>query len=234
MTGASVGDRRAELAARMLRERFAAEPAVVASAAGRVNLIGEHTDYNGGEVLPIAIARRTIVAVRPNGREEWRAASATEDVAGAFPAEPSRVGAWWDYVAGVVTMLRQVGVAVPPCDLAVWSDVPAGAGLSSSAALEVATAVALTRLVGAEMALDQLALLAQRAEVEYVGVNSGIMDQFASALGRPGEALHVWCDTATYEQIPMRDAVLIFDTAVPRSLRSSQFNTRRAECEGTE
>ena len=227
----SAPDARAALAARMLRERFGAEPAVVASAAGRVNLIGEHTDYNGGEVLPIAIGRRTIVALRPNGRDEWRAASATEEGVGSFAAEPTKVGAWWDYVAGVVTMLRQVGASLPPCDVAVWSDVPAGAGLSSSAALEVATAVALARLAGAEYPLDALALLSQRAEVEYVGVNSGIMDQFASALGREGEALHVWCDSAEYEHIPMRDAVLIFDTAVPRSLRGSAYNTRRAECD---
>jgi galactokinase len=224
-------DPRPALAARVLGERFGAEPAVVASAAGRVNLIGEHTDYNGGEVLPIAIGRRTVVAVRPNGGAEWRAASATEEGVGSFAETPARVGAWWDYVAGVSVMLREAGVAVPPCDVAVWSDVPAGAGLSSSAALEVATAVALARLARVELPLDRLALLSQRAEVEFVGVNSGIMDQFASALGRAGEALHVWCDTAAYEQIPMRDAVLIFDTAVPRSLRGSQYNTRRAECD---
>jgi galactokinase len=115
--------------------------------------------------------------------------------------------------------------------VAVWSDVPAGAGLSSSAALEVATAVALQALVGGALSLDELALLSQRAENEYVGVNSGIMDQFASALGRRGEALHLWCDTARWEHIPMGDAVLIFDTAVPRSLRGSAFNERRAECE---
>lgn len=230
MTAAAT-DARAAAAAALLGERLGGEPSVVASAAGRVNLVGEHTDYNGGEVLPIAIARRTIVALRPNGRAEWRAVSANETETGTFAAAPDRTGHWWDYVAGVAVMLREAGVDAPPCDVAVWSDVPAGAGLSSSAALEVATAVALAHLAGHAIPLDRLALLSQRAEVEFVGVNSGIMDQFASALGRPGHALHVWCDTARYEHIPMRDAVLIFDTAVPRSLRGSAFNVRRAECD---
>jgi galactokinase len=123
------------------------------------------------------------------------------------------------------------GVALPTCDVAVWSDVPAGAGLSSSAALEVAFALAASALAGTARDLEPLALLAQRAEVGFVGVNSGIMDQFASALGRRDHAVHVWCDTARWEVLPMSEAVLIFDTAVPRSLRSSAFNTRRAECD---
>src|SRR5689334_7848712 len=130
----------AAAARELFQQRFGRAPTVVASAPGRVNLIGEHTDYNGGEVLPIAIGRRTIVALRPNGRGEWRAASATEEGVGSFAPEPARTGAWWDYVAGVAVMLRAEGVDAPPCDVAVWSDVPAGAGLSSSAALEVATA----------------------------------------------------------------------------------------------
>jgi len=213
-------------------EEFDAAPVVVASAPARVNLIGEHTDYNGGEVLPIAIARRTFVAVGPSHDAGSRAVSATQRAHGAFDAaRPARADAWWDYVSGVVHELRGIGLDVPQLDVAVWSDVPAGAGLSSSAALEVATAIALTTMLGADVPAAQLALLAQRAETGFVGVASGIMDQFASALGEAGHALHVWCDTATTEQIPMRDAVLIFDTAVPRSLRASAFNTRRAECE---
>jgi galactokinase len=222
----------AERVSALFLEEFDVAPVVVASAAARVNLIGEHTDYNGGEVLPIAIARRTYVAVGPSHEASSRAVSATQRVHGTFDASrPERADAWWDYVAGVVNELRGVKVEVPQLDVAVWSDVPAGAGLSSSAALEVAAGIALSSLLGADIPLDQLALLGQRAESRFVGVNSGIMDQFASALGQAGHALHVWCDTAAYEQIPMRDAVLIFDTAVPRSLRSSAFNTRRAECE---
>src|SRR5919112_5065430 len=222
----------AERVGALFLEEFDVAPVVVASAAACVNLIGEHTDYNGGEVLPIAIARRTYVAVGPSHEAASRAVSATQRAHGTFDAaRPERADAWWDYVAGVVHELRGAGVEVPQLDVAVWSDVPAGAGLSSSAALEVATGIALSSLLGADIPLDRLALLGQRAESRFVGVNSGIMDQFASALGEEGHALHVWCDTATYEQIPMRDAVLIFDTAVPRSLRSSAFNTRRAECE---
>jgi galactokinase len=217
--------------ATLFADAFGGAPAVIASAPGRVNLIGEHTDYNGGEVLPIAIDRRTVVALRPNGTDEWRAVSANEETRGRFAAGGERAGAWWDYLAGVMWALGEVGTAVPACDVAVWSDVPAGAGLSSSAALEVAAGLAATTLVGRELPLDQIALLSQRAEAGFVGVQSGIMDQFASALGRPGQALHVWCDTARFEQLPMGEAVLIFDTAVARSLRGSEFNTRRAECE---
>ena len=217
----------------LLFERtFGGAPAAIASAPARVNLIGEHTDYNGGEVLPIAIARRTYVAVRPNGRDEWRACSATQEGVGSFAAVgPQRSGQWWDYVAGVVSELAAAGRHVPACDVAVWSDVPAGAGLSSSAALEVAVGAALAELPGGARAALAIAGDAWRAEVQFVGVQCGIMDQFASALARTGHALHVWCDTADVEHVPMGDAVLIFDTAVPRSLRASAFNTRRAECE---
>ena len=224
-------DPRSDAVETLFAEAFGGKAAVVASAAGRVNLIGEHTDYNGGEVLPIAIARRTAVALRPNGTAEWRTVSDTERTRGRFVVPPERAGAWWDYVAGVALMLGEAGIRVPACDVAVVSDVPAGAGLSSSAALEVAVAVAIAALAGADRPLDELARLGQRAEVEFVGVNSGIMDQFAAALGQPGHALHLWCDTARYEQIPMPEAVLIFDTAVPRSLRSSKYNERRAECD---
>jgi galactokinase len=115
--------------------------------------------------------------------------------------------------------------------VAVWSDVPTGAGLSSSAALEVAGGLALARASGTDVELRQLALWAQRAESEFVGVACGIMDQFASALARQGEALHLFCDTGETEHVPVRETVLIFDTAVPRSLRDSAFNARRAECE---
>ena len=229
----AVGPRGAEDAAALFERRFGRAPAVVASAAARVNLIGEHTDYNGGEVLPIAIARRTWVALGPaDDAGVSRLVSATEQGEGTFDARnPTRGGGWWDYVAGVVHELVKTGANVPQLSAAVWSDVPAGAGLSSSAALEVAAGVAVGAFTGDERALKELALLCQRAESQFVGVAVGIMDQFASALGREGNALHVWCDTAETEHVPMPDAVLIFDTAVPRSLRSSAFNTRRSECE---
>ena len=222
----------------LFAREFGGTATVVVSAAARVNLIGEHTDYNGGEVLPIAIANRTYVAVRPSVASHTRLVSATEPAGGEFvAARPARAGQWWDYVAGVASVrAAQGGAASPAVDLAVWSDIPAGAGLSSSAALGVAAALAFRALealpdgtTSDDTPLREVALTAHRGESEFVGVAVGIMDQFASALARVGQALHIWSDTAAYEHVPMHEGVLIFDTATPRSLRGSAFNMRRAE-----
>lgn len=215
------------------RDAFESEPPIIASAPGRVNLIGEHTDYNGGEVLPIAISSRTWVAIgaAPGGSPN-RAVSANASGAGEWhsaAAQPS--GGWWDYIHGVANELAEGGIALPPLRVAVLSDVPSGAGLSSSAALGVATAAALADLAEAPLTPLECAEVAHRAETQFVGVTCGIMDQFASALGRSGEALHLWCDTAQYEYVMMSQSVLIFDTGVPRTLRGSAFNTRREECD---
>ena len=213
--------------------QFNAEPELIASAPGRVNVIGEHTDYNGGEVLPIAIDRRTYVAMsaRENATSS-RVFSTSESAAGEFDASsPVRAGAWWDYMAGVCASITQDGVMPPQFNALVASDVPIGAGLSSSAALEVATGLALTGLTKHSLAKKDLALVGWRAENQFVGVNSGVMDQFASSLCESRRALHVWCDTLDTEAVPMQECVLIFDTATTRSLRGSEFNTRRSECE---
>jgi galactokinase len=217
----------------LFRRSFGQEPAVVASAPGRVNLIGEHTDYNGGEVLPIGIEQRTYVAIAQTTRSSRsRAVSSLHEGTGEFDIRQSgRSGAWWDYMVGVARELERGGFGVPRFDIAVTSDVPAGAGLSSSAALEVATATALLALIEGELSLREVALLGQRAEMHFVGVACGIMDQFASALAQGGHALHLWCDSTATEQVEMRDAVLIFDTGVSRGLRDSAFNQRRDECE---
>ena len=219
--------------------RYGREPAVIASAPGRVNLIGEHTDYNGGEVLPIAISRRTWVAL---GRREdtdvptLRAVSANEPEFGEVPLQDaSKSGGWWDYVLGVVEpVLREmVGARTLEhfsLDVAVASDVPTGSGLSSSAALEVATALAISELLEDRLELHEAAMTGWRAETQFVGVACGIMDQFASALCRQGEALHIDCQTTRTDYAPFTDTVLIFDTAVRRNLRTSEFNQRRAEC----
>lgn len=218
-------------------DRFGREPEVIASAPGRVNLIGEHTDYNGGEVLPIAVARRTWVAAAPRpteagGAPALRAVSSTHDAVGLAPLNaPKRSGQWWDYLTGVAAPLLGASGRTDSIDLAVASDVPAGAGLSSSAALEVATALAVAASLGQHVELEEAAMTAWRAETGFVGVACGIMDQFASALCRAGEALHLECDTARYDFAPFRDALLIFDTAIPRSLRTSHYNERRAECD---
>ena len=219
--------------------RYGREPTVIASAPGRVNLIGEHTDYNGGEVLPIAISRRTWVAL---GRREdtdvptLRAVSANEPEFGEVPLQDaSKSGGWWDYVLGVVEPVLRDMVGARTLehyslDVAVASDVPTGSGLSSSAALEVATALAISELLEDRLELHDAAMTAWRAETGFVGVACGIMDQFASALCRQGEALHIDCQTTRTDYAPFTDTVLIFDTAVRRDLRTSEFNQRRAEC----
>ena len=218
-------------------DRFGREPDRVASAPGRVNLIGEHTDYNGGEVLPIAITRRTWVAAgrrptEPGSAPMLRAASANNPVTGSAPlTSAKRSGEWWDYLTGVAAPLLQSSGRSESLDLAVASDVPAGAGLSSSAALEVATALAVAGVLDRRLELQEAAMTAWRAETGFVGVGCGIMDQFASALCRAGEALHLECDTARYDFAPFGDALLIFDTAIPRSLRTSHYNERRTECD---
>jgi galactokinase len=203
---------------------------VIASAPGRVNLIGEHTDYNGGDVLPIAIAQRTTVAIAP--ANESVAVSAQQPLLGRFSVArltPER--RWWDYIAGVAAAFVDSGYEIADFQIAVASDVPVGAGLSSSAALETAAAFALAHLFGHDIPPHRLALLGTRAEREFVGVASGIMDQQASALGAAHKAVHIRCDTGAYEHVPFDDAVLIFDTGVRRALADSAFNERRAECQ---
>ena len=213
----------------LFRSTYSGEPDVIASAPGRVNLIGEHTDYNGGEVLPIAIAQRTRVAMRRRRRaSRSRVISSTEEDTGEFIAPtPARSGHWWDYISGAGNWSSQ---PLPAVDIAVASALPSGAGLSSSAALEVASGFAYAAVTGATKSMRDIALDAWRVETQFVGVACGIMDQFASALSREGHALHIWCDTTETEHVPFTSAVLIFDTAVPRSLRDSEFNQRRAEC----
>jgi galactokinase len=213
----------------LFRATYRQDPNVVASAPGRVNLIGEHTDYNGGEVLPIAIQQRTAIAMRKlSSGSRSRAVSSTEDDTGVFTfPDPVRSGKWWDYESGFACYSTP---PLPPVELAVTSEVPAGAGLSSSAALEVAAGCAFAALTGKPQSLKDIALDAWRVESQFVGVDCGIMDQFASALSVEGHALHIFCDTMKFERVPFTSSVLIFDTFVPRSLRSSEFNHRRAEC----
>jgi galactokinase len=213
-------------------EKFGERPRHIASAPARVNLIGEHTDYNGGQVLPIGIGHRTYVAVRARDESDGsRVVSGTHESAGSFDArEPARSGEWWDYVAGVVRELSSIGARVPQLDIAVTSDVPAGAGLSSSAAIEVAATLAISNLLGLGLSAREAAEIAWRAETGFVGVPCGIMDQFASALARADSALHVWCDTQRTEHVRCDEHVLIFDTGVTRGLRQSAFATRRDEC----
>jgi galactokinase len=215
---------------RGFREVFGVEPAVTACAPGRVNLLGDHTDYNDGFVLPTVIPQHTVVeAVLGQGMHEVY--SATLDRHVRFGA-----GALDDfarYVGGCVRVLEQRGIVVPPLRLRIASDVPVEAGLSSSAALEVATLRALDALLGLGFGAEEVAHLAHRAEVEFAGVACGIMDQMACGLGQPNRMLFL--DTMTLERrlLPLPDGaeLLVMHSGVPRALADSAYNSRRAECD---
>jgi galactokinase len=218
-------------AATAFKQRYGRMPDLVASAPGRVNLIGEHTDYNGGDVLPIGISQRIHVAATRSTLGRSRARSAGAGAEGVFDAQaPLKTGDWWDYVAGVLWAFTQRGATLPQFDFAIASDVPQGAGLGSSGALGVAVATAVNALVGTKYDARTLAELAQQGECDFVGVASGIMDQFASALAREGHALLVHCDSQDAEYVPFDDHVLIIDSGVRRELRTGAFNERQREC----
>jgi galactokinase len=208
-------------------------------APGRVNLIGEHTDYNEGFVLPMAIDRETVIAgrLRPDRRIVARSLGLDEvaEVDLDRPA-PARRGLWIDYLEGVARVLERRGLRLAGADLLVDSDVPLASGLSSSAALEVAAALALVRLAGHDLDPVELARVGQEAEHEWVGAMVGIMDQLASALGRAGHALLVDCRTLEVRPIALSFeargvAVVVIDTRVRHDLAASEYNTRRRECE---
>jgi galactokinase len=206
----------------------------VATAPGRVNLIGEHTDYNGGYVLPTAIPQRTCARVTPRDDRVVRAWSAEAGGPEAYTLGDERGGrGWLDYVQGVTWALAQAGHALGGFDLRLSSDVPLGAGLSSSAALEVALARALRDAFG--LALDdvQLALIGQRAENDLVGAPVGVMDQLAASLGAPGVALFV--DTRTLETrpiaLPPALELLVVSSGISHAHAGGEYRTRRAECE---
>jgi galactokinase len=215
---------------------FGGAPAAAARAPGRVNLIGEHTDYNGGLVLPAAIELATRVAVRPRADDRVVGVSRERGRAEAELSDPP-AGDWLDYARGTARVLADAGlVRETGFELAVLSDVPEGAGLSSSAALEAATALALIAASGApEIALEraELARLCQRAEVEFAGVPCGIMDHYAVLCCEAGAALLLDCARVESFAVPIPDTleILIFDTGVARGLRAGHYAARRADCE---
>ncbi len=223
-----------------LRPRFRAEfgdagAPRIAVAPGRVNLIAEHTDYNDGWVLPMAIDRRVGVAFAPRNDRILRAHSVVFDETRELcldELEPPGGSEWISYVAGVAWALMSAGHEVLGGDLVVDGDVPLGSGLSSSAALEMATALALCEISGIGWSPVEMALLGQQVESDWVGVKGGVMDQFAATMGRAGHALLLDCRSLGHSLVPIPDhaVVVVMDTGAPRTLAGSAYNERSASC----
>jgi galactokinase len=214
------------------------QPVGVWAAPGRVNLIGEHTDYNDGYVMPFALAQRVLIAAAPRDDGTWSVTSLNNHSTETFrptDLQPGMPG-WQAYVAGVVWALQEAGHRVDGADLVLTSDVPEGAGLSSSAALECSVLTALADLNDLDIAGLERAKLARRAENAFVGAPTGLMDQAASTLCTTGHALFFDCRTDDAEQVRFDTAsagleILVLDTKTPHALVDSEYAARRASCE---
>jgi galactokinase len=226
----------------LFEQKFGAKPAFIARAPGRVNLLGEHVDYNAGFVLPAAIDRATVIAFSPSGTDQttlWagdfadKAVFSPDSVAAKTADDGSPLKLWAKYPAGVMSVLAEAGFATPGMNAVFISDVPRGSGLSSSASIELAFCVAWSTLGGWTVGAMQMALYGQKAENKYVGVNCGIMDQFASACGEEDKLLYLDCRSLEWETVdlPTDVSIVIADTTVRRSLETSAYNERRASCE---
>jgi galactokinase len=221
--------------AQRFEQEFGLEPKVF-SAPGRVNLLGEHTDYNDGFVLPCAVGFTTRVAIAP--RSDQILALVSEGFPDRFEFDlnklpQSRTGAWADYVIGVAVVLHQLGSLAGGANIMIRGGVPIGAGLSSSAAIEVASALALMSLNGVTFPMPQVARLCQRAENTFVGARVGIMDQFVSCLGKAGYALRLDCRSLEYALVPVPASLrlVICNTMVKHELAHGEYNRRREECD---
>jgi galactokinase len=213
----------------LFRSCFHRRPTVAASAPGRVNLIGEHTDYNGGPVLPLALRVRTTVAAAP--AEGWEFASLIEpEISRLDPDQPMRQR-WTDYLIGVIRVLRYMGAAPTGARVAVASSVPIGAGLSSSAALCVSAVRTLSLLAGRRLTPTETAEAAYRAEHYEVGVKCGRMDQTVATFARSGSALLFETGSGTIRTVPMPAKVWVMETGVSHQLAGGALNQRRRECE---
>ena len=221
--------------ARRFENLFRSVPKIF-RAPGRVNLLGEHTDYNDGFVMPCAIDFSTSVAISP--RQDRKLVIRSEEFSEQFEFSldslPSQgKGAWSDYVLGIAVMLVQMGHPIPGASLLVRGEVPIGAGLSSSAAVEVASALALLSLNGAQISLPEIAKLCQRSENLFVGARVGIMDQFVSCLGKADHALLLDCRSLEFKLIPIPEnlRLVICNTMVKHDHASGSYNRRREECD---
>lgn len=214
---------------------FHARPRVF-RAPGRVNLIGEHTDYNDGFVMPAAIAFSTYIAAAPRADRVLviRSQQFPEQFETDVERLPQpRMNAWCDYILGVARELQQLGVSLPGANLLVHGEVPIGAGLSSSAALEVAAAFALLSQSASKLPRAEIAQLCRRAENNFVGARVGIMDQFVSCMGKAGHAILLDCRSLDFQPVPIASNIelVICNTMVKHDLATGTYNTRRAECE---
>src|SRR5690606_12634830 len=217
-------------------EVFGIAPDVLAKSPGRINIIGEHTDYNEGFVLPTAIDKAIYVAV--GKREDTGIRLFAEDFKEDFETDlkdikPSKVG-WTNYILGVVHQIQERGKAISGFNLYVDGDVPLGAGLSSSAAVECAVGFALNELFGLSFDRKDIARIGQLAEHTYAGVKCGIMDQFASVLSKKGHVIRLDCRSLDFVYVPLELGdyeIVLFNTHVKHSLASSAYNNRRTLCE---
>lgn len=216
---------------------FGCEPAVVVRGPGRVDLLGSHTDYNEGFVLPVAVNVDVLAGGRLRDDDRVAVYSANFDATVEFglnSIEFDNVNTWSNYVRGVVHFLQESGVKLRGANVVLNGNVPIGSGLSSSAAIEMAAGFLFQNLVGFEMSGPDLALIGQAAENRFVGVNTGIMDQFVSRLATRDHALFLDCRTLEYEQVPLDTQsmkIVVCDTMKRRGLVGSEYDTRRAQCE---
>ncbi len=216
---------------------FLTRPQILASAPGRINIIGEHTDYNNGYVLPAAIHLRTYFLATPRRDSKvriWADDFRQEEIFDIDAIIPSEERRWANYIKGIFWVLNQEGHHPGGVDILVWGDVPLDSGLSSSAALEVSVITGLSSLLGLDFPGVALAKLAQKAENDFVGVQCGLMDQFIAVFGKKDNALFLDCETLDFSLFPVRLekaglGILVYDTKVRRKLASSEYNRRRLE-----
>lgn len=211
---------------------FGGAPAVNASAPGRVNLLGEHTDYNDGFMLPSATPQRTHAAIKPSGDDHFHFYSSTLDESVSFQRQYHAPQGFGSYIEGCVRLMEEHGVDVPPLRVYVSSNLPVGSGLSSSAALEIAVLRAIRTLTGANIDDVLLAQMAQQAEIRFAHVNCGIMDQMACSLADEQHMLFIDARSLEHQLLPLPDGaeLIVMDSGVPRKLAASKYNERRAEC----
>jgi galactokinase len=215
-------------------ERYKKAPLLVI-APGRINLIGEHTDYNEGFVMPAAVDREIVFAVAPNSTDQFNCYSIDFDTSFSFRANELKSGGqWYNYLMGVVSGFQQRGLPLSGVDCVIGGNIPTGSGMSSSAALCSGIGFALNEIVKSNLSRLDLARIGQQAEHEFAGVRCGIMDQYASLFGQKDSALLLDCRSLTHEYVPVNFPgvqILLVDTKVKHTLVSSAYNDRRAACE---